>query len=98
MPDFQDFIDQLRAVGVHVDGEDQLDAEQAAAGSRGWVAVVTELALNGRKRGVRFVRAQAVQPTDEQLQRIVRGYPFSDQQARTFIRNVVGPVGSSAAG
>lgn len=88
MPTLHDFIDQLRAAGVHIKGEDQI-IQLADLEPTEWSSKVAELFRSGRKNGVTFTRTDENTPSDEILQSIVRGYPFSEGDQRSIASNII---------
>ncbi|KWW32408.1 MULTISPECIES: hypothetical protein [Cupriavidus] len=87
MPGFKDFIDQLKAAGVKIEGEAALAAKVAAADQ--WTEEVASLALVGRKDGIRFTRDSMDHPSNKQISAIVRGYPFTAIEQSHVVDNVV---------
>lgn len=87
MPAFQDFIEQLKGIGVTIEGESILTASAAAA--EDWTEEVARLALIGRKDGIRFTRVHMDCPSNEQIDMIVRGYPFKAESRSHVVANVV---------
>lgn len=87
MPAFQDFIAQLKGIGVNVEGESVLTAKVAVA--EDWTEEVARLALMGRLDGIRFTRAGIDHPSAEQIDAVVRGYPFKPESRANVVANVV---------
>lgn len=87
MPDFQDFISQLNAAGVVIVGRDELI--ESAATTAHWPQVVTELATKGRKSGIALLRKAADCPSDHHIDHLLQEYPFSSEQRRMVVRNIL---------
>lgn len=87
MPAFQDFIAQLKGIGVKVEGESVLTAKVAVA--EDWTEEVARLALVGRGDGIRFTRVGIDNPSAEQIDAVVRGYPFKPESRSCVVANVV---------
>lgn len=87
MPGFQDFVDQLKVAGVTIEGEAAFAAKVNAADN--WTKEVANLALIGRKDGIRFTRPSMERPSNEQIAAIVRGYPFTTIEQSHLIESVV---------
>lgn len=85
-PSFDDFIDQIKAAGVTIEGEATL--RSIAAGSADWTEEVVRCAQQGRKEGIRFTRPGADAPSDEQLAAIIRGYPFQNLACTQVVGNI----------
>lgn len=86
-PGFNDFMDQLKAAGVSIEGEASLRTKVAA--SSDWTNEVGLLAEQGRKIGIRFTRGAADAPSSEQIDAILRGYPFKGAARAQVINNIV---------
>lgn len=84
MPDFRDFVDELKAAGVSIEGESVL--LDKVHNAENWTNEVATLAAVGRKHGIRFIHVNA---TQEKLESIVRGYPFNAADAKCVIDNIV---------
>ncbi|MFP3637702.1 hypothetical protein [Paraburkholderia sp. SIMBA_054] len=87
MPSIIDLLDQLKEAGVLISGEALL--VQKAADAEYWPGVVLTQSLVGRNAGIRFERVSPMEPSNEQLLAILRGYPFEPQEAKTFVDNVM---------
>ncbi|MCA8228303.1 hypothetical protein [Burkholderia vietnamiensis] len=87
MPEFRDFVEQLKAVGVIIEGEFILATRAASTAS--WTTVVADAAVVGRNDGIRFTRVAAGRPTNEELREIVQGYLFTPDQQNAVIDNVM---------
>jgi len=87
MPTLHDFLDEMKSAGVVITGEAIL-LEQALSVSD-WPAKVAELARMGLKFGVRFLRVNPQQPTDEEISRIVRGYNFAPGDSNAVADNTM---------
>lgn len=84
MPDFRDFIDELKAAGVSIEGESAL--VDKVGNVENWPEEVARLAAVGRKYGIRFIQRNA---TQEKLASIVRGYPFSAADGKCVMDNIM---------
>lgn len=87
MPTFNDFIDQLDAVGIAIDGRDELI--KMAESAPKWPDVVIDMAMQGRKRGVSLFRKASDSPSDPQLNHLLQGYPFTFEQRCMVVQNVL---------
>ncbi|MDO8728692.1 MAG: hypothetical protein Q7K26_02225 [bacterium] len=86
MNDFKAFMNELDIAGVVIDGRDVLIANGESAPK--WHEAVTDVALQGRKIGVSFFRKASNTPSDQKLDHLLRGYPFSVDQRRMIIQNI----------
>ncbi|KWI32013.1 hypothetical protein WT71_10770 [Burkholderia stagnalis] len=84
MPNFTDFIDELKAAGVVIEGESAL--VDKVGNVENWTEEVARLAASGRKHGIRFIHQNA---TREKLASIVRGYPFSAADGKCVMDNIM---------
>ncbi|KIF82654.1 hypothetical protein [Noviherbaspirillum autotrophicum] len=87
MANFDTFISQLDASGVHIVGRDELIT--SAAMSADWPAVVTEIVTKSRKSGVSFLRRAADSPSDHQIEHLLQEFPFSFNQRRMVLQNIL---------
>jgi len=87
MAALQDFIDQVKAIGITIEGENTLAAKAAAAAD--WTEEVANLALVGAKFGIRFTRPHLDSPSNDQIDTVVRGYPFKAESRSHVVNNVV---------
>lgn len=85
MPEYQDLVDELNKSGVSISDIEKLF--KTVANSDNWISAFVEVAQTGRRIGVRMTR-QNKSPTDEQLHRILSGYPFDKEQIRLVVQNV----------
>ena len=51
--------------------------------------VVADLAKQGRKCGVSFFRKASDSPSDHQLDHLMQGYPFTVEQRRAVVQNIL---------
>lgn len=87
MPDFQDFIAEIDKAGIIIEGRDQFIKKAETA--QDWLDAVTSMALTGRYDSIRLVRTAEDSPSDEEIGRILRGYPFHPGQRDLIIQNVI---------
>lgn len=86
MPELQDLMDQLTDAGVQFSSVDKIT--QFVSLSDNWTSAFVELAVTGRRLGVRMTRAPR-SPTDEALHHILRGYPFDREQRSLVVRCIL---------
>lgn len=82
---FRDFVDELKAAGVAIEGESALNEKVEHA--ENWPGEVARLAVVGRKEGVSFIGSAVSQ---ERLANILARYPFSSDDTAALIRNLAG--------
>ncbi|MFY2610581.1 hypothetical protein [Achromobacter ruhlandii] len=88
--DLDDLLSALQTAGVQVQGEPMLRQILDLDLTNDWCGVLVGLARNGRKNGVRFIRAAAGGPSDRDLVEQLRAFPFADDEARRdFVRNII---------
>lgn len=83
MPNFQDFIDQLEASGIVIEGWDRFISTARAAAR--WPDAVTNLAVRGAKNGVHLYSAAL---DEAKIRSLLRGYPFTDAQQELVLKNI----------
>ena len=89
--DLDDLLSVLKSVGIHVEGEDTL--RDMAKHSNDWCDTVLNLALAGRKYGVRFIRPPSGGFSAQGLVEQLQAFPFVNDSARlAFVRNIL-PAG-----
>lgn len=89
MPNFQDFVDQLDASGIVIEGRGRFIS--TADASAHWPDAVTDLVVMGAKLGVHLY---IVAPDETKFRTLLRGYPFTEAQQELVLKNIT--VGAAA--
>lgn len=87
MSTIEEFIKHLHAAGVVIEGRQALI--EAAHKAADWTDVVTDLARQRHRAGVKLLRHAADSPSDHHLDHLLQAYPFTDLQRRLVVQNVV---------
>lgn len=90
MPNLRDLMDQLRQAGVTIQGEAIFVAALGGVDSDAeWATMFTQLAATGRKDQILFSRESEDSPSSQELDHILRGYPFTFEQRQIVVQNIL---------
>lgn len=87
MPEFQDFIAQIDKAGIVIEGRDLFIKNAEAA--QDWPAAVTKMSCVGVKDGIQLTRKADGAPSNQDVDRILCGYPFTPEQRGWVVQNVI---------
>lgn len=87
MPDFQDFIAEFDKAGIIIEGRDKFIDQASSAAN--WAEAVYKMAYVGSKDGIRFLRTADDAPSNQEIDRILCGYPFDVNQRNAVAQNVI---------
>ena len=85
--DFNRFVDQLKAVGITIQGESTLRAMVEA--SPDWTSEIVRIAQVGRKHGIRFIRSVTNTRILERVDAIMHDYSFKELDRAHVLNNIV---------